>query len=451
MTENPSATALSLARTWLWLGLGALAGGGLLAVLLVLSRTPALGEVLGLEAFFRSALIVHVDLTVAVWFMAFAGVIWSVLGDARGATVGRIAAACAAAGSLALLLSPFLPGAQPLLNNYLPVLRHPVFLAGLALCGAGYALSLWRALATAWPRRLAEDPQRLGAALAAVAGAAALAALVSAWLTLPARDDQAYFETLFWGTGHLLQYQHALLALVAWFWIARHLGAPPRQRPGALAVLFALAALPLAAALVLIALPAGTPRQIAGFAELMAWGHLAMTPLLLVALGDAWRVRGSPHPARYALQASLLLFCAGGVLGFMIRGANVVVPAHYHGAIVGVTLAFMGLAYVLLPQLGFRAVEGRAARLQPLVYGGGQLLHVLGLAWSGGYGVARKVAGADQALTALPQKLGMAMMGLGGLVAVIGGLMFVVLCLRAMWPSPAGVDAGGEQQQRQLQ
>jgi cytochrome c oxidase subunit 1 len=41
----------------------------------------------------------------------------------------------------------------------------------------------------------------------------------------------------------------------------------------------------------------------------------------------------------------------------MIRGVNVVIPAHYHGSIVGITLAFMGLAYVLLPRLGFAAAD----------------------------------------------------------------------------------------------
>jgi hypothetical protein len=120
------------------------------------------------------------------------------------------------------------------------------------------------------------------------------------------------------------------------------------------------------------------------------------------------------------------------VLGYLIHGVNVVIPAHYHGSTVGVTLAFMGLAYVLLPTLGFGRAEGRMAIWQPYVYGAGQLIHVLGLAWSGGYGVQRKVAGAEQMLTTLPQKVGMGMMGLGGLIAVIGGLMFVLVCLQAM-------------------
>jgi heme/copper-type cytochrome/quinol oxidase subunit 1 len=117
----------------------------------------------------------------------------------------------------------------------------------------------------------------------------------------------------------------------------------------------------------------------------------------------------------------------------MIRGVNVVIPAHYHGSIVGVTLAFMGLAYVLLPRLGYGDVESsRMARWQPYVYGAGQLIHVVGLAWSGGYGVQRKVAGADQMLLTWQQKAGMGMMGLGGLIAIIGGVLFVLVCLTAI-------------------
>lgn len=84
-----------------------------------------------------------------------------------------------------------------------------------------------------------------------------------------------------------------------------------------------------------------------------------------------------------AFVASFTLFALGGVLGYLIQGVNVVIPAHYHGSTVGVTLAFMGLAYVLLPSLGFARAEGSMAIWQPYVYGFGQLVHVLGLARSG--------------------------------------------------------------------
>ena len=125
-----------------------------------------------------------------------------------------------------------------------------------------------------------------------------------------------------------------------------------------------------------------------------------------------------------------MLFAAGGLLGASIAGVNTIIPAHYHGSIVGVTLALMGLTYHLLPQLGFGAAEGRMARWQPGVYAAGQVLHVSGLAASGALGIQRKTAGAAQGLEGVAKAF-MGLMGLGGLLAVIGGILFVLVVLRA--------------------
>ena len=116
----------------------------------------------------------------------------------------------------------------------------------------------------------------------------------------------------------------------------------------------------------------------------------------------------------------------------MISGSNVTIPAHYHGSIVGVTLALMGLTLELLPKLGYARPPQRLAFWQPYVYGGGQLLHVLGLVWSGGYGVQRKVAGAAQGLERIEQIAGMGLMGLGGLISILGGYLFLYLVWRAV-------------------
>jgi hypothetical protein len=331
-----------------------------------------------------------------------------------------------------MVASPFFPDARPLLNNYIPILRQPVFFAGLLLAGTGLALAMLRALATIpW---IGAGPARRTVLMSALIGATAFAVTAWAWAKLPeALEGQGYFELLFWGGGHTLQFQHALLAVLAWCWLAQELGVPPRLTFPEATALLTLAALPVLAVPVLVVMaPPGSGEHVAWFARLMEFGHPLLLPLLGLAVVALWRARAVKSPAKSALAASLTLFIAGGVLGYLIRGVNVVIPAHYHGAIVGVTLAFMGLTYVLLPRLGFGAADGRMARLQPCVYGGGQLLHVLGLAWSGGYGVQRKVAGAEQMLVTLPQKLGMGLMGLGGLIAVIGGVMFVLVCLRAM-------------------
>ena len=44
----------------------------------------------------------------------------------------------------------------------------------------------------------------------------------------------------------------------------------------------------------------------------------------------------------------------------------------------------------------------------------------------------RKVAGADQGLTRSGEIASMGLMGLGGLIAIVGGLLFVVVVIRAV-------------------
>jgi heme/copper-type cytochrome/quinol oxidase subunit 1 len=101
-----------------------------------------------------------------------------------------------------------------------------------------------------------------------------------------------------------------------------------------------------------------------------------------------------------------------------------------------VTLALMGLTYHLLPTLGLGRPTGWMARSQPWIYGGGQLLHIGGLAVSGAMGIQRKTAGAAQGLDTWQAKASMGVMGIGGLLAVIGGVLFVLVVLRAFADRP---------------
>ena len=165
-------------------------------------------------------------------------------------------------------------------------------------------------------------------------------------------------------------------------------------------------------------------------------GGLAAIPIgmiLLLALIKADHSMPEQKPARYALWASFILFSAGGLIGISISGVNTVIPAHYHGSIVGVTLSFMGLSYLLLPKLGYGLHMAKTAKWQSVVYGSGQMLHITGLALSGVLGIKRKTAGAEQGLDQLSKIITMGVMGLGGLLAVIGGIMFVVVMLNAFY------------------
>lgn len=427
---------LRLARGWLLLGVAALIGAGLLAILLVLARTPGVHDLIPIKDFFRAALIVHVDLSVLVWFMAFGGVLWSLAGNDKLPMLGWAGLSAATAGSCLMVISPFCGDPQPLLNNYIPILQQPVFFAGLVIACVGFALTLLRALLTALPSgwRTAEDVIAIGVYAGAVAGSLAFIGFLWSWLARPPYEGQALYEAVFWGGGHTLQFQHALLMVVAWLLLLAHLNTPLKTKPALLSALFVLAALPALGMLILyLRHPVGSAGHTLAFAKLMEHGHPLMTPLILLVLIGIPKVLKQRSPAKSALLSSLILFGAGGILAYMIKGVNVVIPAHYHGSIVGVTLAFMGLAYVLLPRLGYGNVEtSRMARWQPYVYGTGQLIHIIGLAWSGGYGVQRKTAGAEQMLLTWQQKTGMGMMGLGGLIAIIGGIMFVLVCIQSI-------------------
>lgn len=62
-----------------------------------------------------------------------------------------------------------------------------------------------------------------------------------------------------------------------------------------------------------------------------------------------------------------------------------------------------------------------------LTLGGGQFIHSLGLFIAGAMGVARKTAGAAQGLDNFDKVVAMSIMGVGGVIAVVGGVMFIVL------------------------
>ena len=437
----PADARRALATGWLWLALASLVGSGVFAILLVLSRAPYLKDVFPLVDFFRVALVAHVDLSVLVWFSAFAGVLWTLNGAPRALGLGWAALAGAAAGTLLMCIAPFVDTGPPIMSNYIPVVDGKLFLAGLTVFGFACALLVGRALVAAPRVGIRPDGTaalRFGLNAALVSAGVALFAFPWSYAGLPAEaHGKAYFEVLFWGGGHVLQFTWTLLMFVAWLWLADAIGARTPLSPRIALLLFAIAlASVFATPVIYLAYDVVSVQHY----RLQTWlmrigGGLAIVPFALaVGYGalNAPRPAAAEAPLRAALLWSLALFGAGGLIGLAIHGNNVKIPAHYHGSIVGVTLAFMGLAYYLLPRLGYARPQGRLAQAQPALYGAGQLMHVLGLAWSGGYGVQRKVAGADQVLRGGEQIAAMGLMGLGGLLAVAGGLAFLVVAFRAM-------------------
>jgi len=434
----PDSNARSLTTGWLLLGLSALVIGGLYTILIVLSRTPFFQEIIPWTDFFHTALVVHVNLTVLVWFLAFAGVFWSYTNSSFSLRSGWGALILASLGTLIIVLSPFTGESHPLMNNYVPVLQNTVFFVGLGVFGAGFCLLVIRSCFTSFDsdnQTSGETSLRFGLFVAVVASLFAIGALLLSYFGIDQGfEGLAYYDRLFWGSGHIIQFSHTQLMLVAWLWLASASGAGLRISPRVALFLFLLGLQPvLAAPVIYLAFDVSSGDHLFWFIQLMKYGGaIAAVPIgvaTILAIVERWRPTPGFEIERNALLFSVLLFGVGGGIGFMISGSNVTVPAHYHGSIVGITIAFMGITYHLLPQLGFKKVSGRIARWQPGIYGGGQLMHIIGLAWSGGYNVARKSTGAERGFE---QIAGMGLMGFGGLISIIGGIIFLVLVYRSM-------------------
>lgn len=430
-------------RWWIILGVTGLAIAGLFSLVLAGARTsdsPLLARL------FHQALVVHVDLSVLVWFLCIACAMWSVMASGSRQVIPYLeesALLCFGIGMAALTLSPLDPDGEALMVNYIPVLHSPVFFLGLMLVLCGLVLMLVR-LGTGSYMMPPYAPLHYALLSAGMITLFALIVFVRAYWQLSLLpqserpvDMEYYYEVLFWGGGHILQFTHTQILMVCWIMLAAAISPGLRIAKGWLYALFTVG---LLASFIMAALPPKdimSPEYRQFYTDAMIWGNgIAPAILALVIIPVLWRKRDERKGPKRALWAmmlmSIILFLYGGLLGEMIQGQNVVIPAHYHGSIVGVTLAFMGMAYALLPSFGYRDPAGwRLAYWQPIIYGGGQILHVSALAWSGGYGVLRKTPGGMDALEP-SVRTALKLMGAGAGIAAIGGLMFVVVFIMAM-------------------
>lgn len=441
MSTNGADGDRGRAREWLFVAFASLFVAGLLAVLLVVARTPALAWLARDPGFFKRCLVVHVDLALVVWFYAFVAALFATVPSrVRSNVLGRHGAYLAGAGTVVLVLAAFTKGSAPILANYVPVVDHPLHVVGLVAIGAGLA-------ATFLDAKLLPRTEIPGAVLpmppAAIVGlrAAAVAVLValltfaaSAIEVTPGLAPEARWERIMWGGGHVLQIASVAAMLSVWtVLLGRATGAPPLGR-GAACVLFGLLVTPALA---------GPALAIDGnhgaFTRLMQYGiapamlgYLALSVRAIVAHRSKLSLS---DPAFLGFVASATLAVLGVALGAAIRGPNTVVPAHYHASIGAVTVSFMAVTPSLLEAVGMPALEGRVARIarvQPALLGFGQAVFAMGFAVAGHDGMRRKTYGGEQQIRTVGEWIGLTVMGVGGAVAVTGGLLFLVI-VGAMW------------------
>lgn len=428
------------ARGWFLFAIGSLVLAGLLSLMLVIGRLPFLGWLFTDPLFFKRALVVHVDLSIVVWFQA--GTL-AFLGLAMGPRLHRgvtaFSLALAAAGVIGLLVGALMPGAMPVLSNYVPVIDHPMFFTGLICWFAG--AGIFFALALVTPARTDAKALTPGTVIALRASAAAnllaMVTFIGAWRTTPDAVPSVFYELVFWGGGHVLQAANVATMLALWLLLLHRWTGRALLSPASAVALLAALVLPqtIMPPLAFSGTTASTYFSMATY--LMRW---TIFPVVSVVLGAAvvqvWRCRAGLDWKDYrvvGLAGSAALTVLGFILGALIRSSTTLVPGHYHCAIGAVTIALMTAAYDFCAKVapeGLAQEMPRRARLQLMLFGGGQAVFGLGFALAGAYGLGRKQYGVEQHVRSLGEYLGLSVMGLGGIIAVAGGIFFLAVMIR---------------------
>jgi cytochrome c oxidase subunit 1 len=167
-------------------------------------------------------------------------------------------------------------------------------------------------------------------------------------------------------------------------------------------------------------------------------------------------------PGFSALVFSVIIFgFVGGITGvtFGTEQINIIahdtlrVPGHFHATVVGGTaLAFMGITYYIIPLIFRKQIAfWKLAKIQPYLFAGGMFVFSVFMTFAGTFGVPRRhydisFSRAPFAVQFNPAvDLVMGIMALGGLVAAVGGAIYIVITVWSVFfgrPLAAGAPTG---------
>jgi len=379
-------------------------------------------------------------------------------------------------GALVNNYSVFRGDSSVMFTSYAPMGAHPTFYLGLILFAVGALIACFVFFGTLVVAR-AERTYRnsvplvtFGAITAAIiavftiaAGAIILIPTFFWSVGLVTYIDSLMYKTVWWAFGHSSQQVNVAAHVSVWYAIAAIVfGAKPMsEKVSRSAFLLYIFFLQLASAHHLLTDPGLTSNwKIFNTSYAMYLAVLASMVHGLTVPGSievAQRKKGytqglfewlrkAPwgNPCFSAMFISLVGFgFLGGISGVMmgteqlnlIIHNTIYVPGHFHATVViGTTLAFMGLTYFLIPVLFRRELAfPTMARYQPYVFGlamGGVALFLMG---AGTLGVPRRHWDIGFAGNAFPYEfpgaawLMMALAGISGLIAIIGGGMYLLI------------------------
>jgi cytochrome c oxidase subunit 1 len=390
--------------------------------------------------------------------------------------------------------------ADVLFTSYPPLMAHPLYYLGVILFAVGaFAVTglFFAALVVARRERAYEGSIPLvtfGALTAAIIAVitllhgAAIYIPTFLWsLGLMPMDPQIY-RLVWWGLGHSSQQINVAAHVSIWYLLAGLTvgGVVVNEKISRMAFVLYILFISMASAHHLLVDPGmGAAWKVWNTSYAMYLAVLAsmvhgFTVPAGIELGQRLRgftnglfewLRKAPwgDPGFSGAALSVVIFgFFGGITGVTIgtEQINIIahntlrVPGHFHTTVVGGTaLAFMAVTYYVLPLIFRKRVAfWGLAKIQPYLFGIGIVIMAMSMIFQGIFGVPRRHWDTSYANAPFPVEhhpavqLFQATMGLGGLLAVAGGLAYVLIAVVSVFfgrafrlddaADPSGVPQG---------
>jgi cytochrome c oxidase subunit 1 len=462
----------------------ALLVGIIAALLLVLTRWQAV-HLLPATWYYR-LLGVH-GMSMLIFFIIFFEM--AVLWFAATALLGWVNFGLMVGGALMVEWAQWTGRADVLYTSYPPLKAHPVFYLGVIFFAVGALLVTCQFFATLV---IAKRERTYAGSLPLVVYGAMTAAIIAVitlvhgamvyiptflWsIGLMGQPDPQIYRMLWWALGHSSQQINVAAMVAIWYLLgALTVGAVVlNEKVSRSAFVLYILFISMASAHHLLVDPGFSPAwKIVNTSYFMYMAVLAsMVHGFTVPAGMelGMRLRGYTDglfgwlrrapwgdPGFSALVLSVVVFgFVGGITGVTLgtEQINIIahntlrIPGHFHSTVVsGTALAFMGATYYLLPLVFRRRVAfWPLAKIQPYLFAGGLLLLVMGMTFAGSFGVPRRHWDISfaQAPFDVPFNpavdIFLAIMGIGGIIAVTGGLLFIAIAVKSVFfgePLPA--------------
>jgi cytochrome c oxidase subunit 1 len=454
--------------------------GGVLAVGVALTRWPAV-HWLAADTFYQVLTAHGIDMLI-FWIIFFEiAVLYfasSTLLRCRIATpnIAWLAFALMLIGAVTNNVAVFRGSSSVMMTSYVPMMAEPAFYLGLILFAVGALIACFVFFGTLVVAKNEKTYQgsiplvTFGAVTAAIIAVFTIASgaiiLIPTFLMsvgLVKEVNPLMYRTIWWAFGHSSQQINVAAHIAIWYAAAAiAFGAKPMsERVSRMAFLLYILFLQLASAHHLLADPGlSTGWKVVNTSYFMYFAVLAsMIHGLTIpgAIEVAQRKKGlnkglfewlrkAPwgNPTFSGVFIAIIGFgFLGGISGVMmgteqlnmIIHNTVYVPGHFHATVVvGTTLTFMALTYFLLPALFKREVINPGlAKIQPYLFGLSMYFFCLVMMGAGTLGVSRRHW--DMAFNghALAYEwpgaayLMMGLVGIGGIVAIVGGAIYVYI------------------------